>query len=90
MATIKSFDEFVNENLALQGNYSYFGPGSLDPIIQQLLGEGKNVSIIRSYLTSLGVDVQRINSAMAKFEMELAIGEKKRINESDDLNEKRR
>ena len=89
MAKIKSFDEFVNENLVLQGNYNYFGSGSLDPIIAQLLGEGKNVSIIRSYLTSLGVDPTRINNAMAKFEMELAIGEKKKVNESEEINERK-
>jgi hypothetical protein len=67
MSKLKNFDEFVNENLVIGGNYSYFGQGSLDPIIQKLLGEGKNESIIRSYLTSLGVEAWRIDNAMAKF-----------------------
>ena len=88
MSKLKSFDEFVNENLVLSGNYSYYGPGSLDPIIKQLLDEGKNTSIIRSYLTSLGVDSNRINTAIGKFEIAIAIGEKKKVNESNELNEK--
>ena len=67
MSKLKSFDEFVNENLVIGGNYSYFGQGSLEPIIQKLIGEGKNESIIRSYLTSLGVESWRIDKAMAKF-----------------------
>ena len=46
MSKLKNFDEFVNENLVIGGTYKHFGPGSLDPIIQKLIGEGKNESII--------------------------------------------
>ena len=88
MAQLKSFDQFCNENLVVHSdNYNYFGQGSLEPIIQQLIGEGKNASIIRSYLTSLGVDQVRIDNALAKFTPELAIGERK-VNESEEVNEK--
>ena len=67
MSKLKNFDEFVNENLVIGGTYKHFGPGSLDPIIQKLIGEGKNESIIRTYLTSLGVESWRIDKAMSKF-----------------------
>ena len=67
MSKLKNFDEFVNENLVIGGTYKHFGPGSLDPIIQKLIGEGKNESIIRTYLTSLGVEAWRIDKAMSKF-----------------------
>jgi len=81
MSKLKNFDEFVNENLVIGGNYNYFGPGSLDPIIQKLLGEGKNESIIRSYLTSLGVEPWRIDNAMSKYGGAEFTGEKK-VNEA--------
>ena len=80
MAKLQSFDEFCNESLVLRSNYNYYGPGSLDPIINQLLKEGKNSSIIRSYLTSLGVEAWRIDNAMEKFETALAMGERKLMN----------
>jgi len=89
MAKLKSFDEFCNESLVLSADYNYYGPGSLVPLIQQLVREGKDSSIIRSYLTSLGVEAWRIDKAFESFgsEVEITIGEKKKVNESE-LNEK--
>ena len=89
MAKLKSFDEFCNESLVLRADYNYYGPGSLVPLIQQLVREGKDSSIIRSYLTSLGVEAWRIDKAFESLgsETEITIGEKK-ITESKELNEK--
>jgi len=74
MSNLKSFDEFVNENLVTKGEYNFYGPGSLNPIIKKLIGEGKSESIIRTYLTSLGVTEWRINKAFSELsEVEIAI-----------------
>ena len=43
---IKSYDEFVNENLI--GQYSYYGQGSLFPIVSKLASEGKSAQQIYS------------------------------------------
>ena len=80
MAKLKNFDEFCNESLILSSEYNYYGPGSLVPMIKQLVREGKDSSIIRSYLTSLGVEAWRIDKAMSEFEV--AFGGEKRVNES--------
>ena len=63
MSKLKSFDEFVNENLVTKGEYNFYGPGSLKPIIMKLIGEGKEESIIRTYLYSIGVAPWRIEKA---------------------------
>ena len=82
MSKLKSFDEFVNENLVTKGEYNFYGPGSLNPIIKKLIGEGKNESIIRTYLTSLGVVPWRIDKAFAELsEVEIAIVSGKEVNE---------
>jgi hypothetical protein len=74
MSKLKSFDEFVNENLVTKGEYNFYGPGSLNPIIKKLIGEGKSESIIRTYLTSLGVTEWRIDKAFSELsEVEIAI-----------------
>jgi hypothetical protein len=57
MGTIKSYTEFLNENLF--GQYSYYGAGSLFPIVSKLASEGKSAKIIYTYLTSLGIDEER-------------------------------
>jgi hypothetical protein len=57
MGLIKSYSEFLNENLA--GQYSYYGAGSLFPIVSKLASEGKNPQQIYLYLTSLGIDEER-------------------------------
>ena len=80
MAKLKNFDEFCNESLILSSEYNYYGPGSLVPMIKQLVREGKDSSIIRSYLTSLGVEAWRIDKAMSEFEV--AFGGEKKVNES--------
>lgn len=54
---IKSYTEFVNENLI--GQYSYYGQGSLFPIVHKLASEGKSAQQIYQYLTQLGVDEER-------------------------------
>jgi hypothetical protein len=54
---IKSYAEFVNENLV--GQYSYYGAGSLFPIVSKLASEGKNPQQIYTYLTTLGIDEER-------------------------------
>jgi hypothetical protein len=61
---IKSYDEFVNENLI--GQYSYYGQGSLFPIVSKLASEGKSAQQIYTYLTSLGVDEERKRTVIAK------------------------
>lgn len=54
---IKSYTEFVNENLV--GQYSYYGAGSLFPIVSKLASEGKSAQQIYQYLTQLGIDEER-------------------------------
>ena len=54
---IKSYTEFVNENLI--GQYSYYGQGSLFPIAAKLASEGKSAQQIYLYLTTLGIDEER-------------------------------
>ena len=54
---IKSYAEFVNENLI--GQYSYYGQGSLFPIAAKLASEGKSAEQIYLYLTTLGIDEER-------------------------------
>jgi hypothetical protein len=64
MGLIKSYDEFLNENL--YGQYSYYGAGSLYPIVNKLAQEGKNPQQIYLYLTTLGIDEQRKRSVISK------------------------
>jgi hypothetical protein len=54
---IKSYSEFLNENLI--GQYSYYGQGSLFPIVHKLATEGKSAQQIYQYLTQLGIDEER-------------------------------
>jgi hypothetical protein len=61
---IKSYTEFVNENLI--GQYSYYGAGSLFPIVHKLASEGKSAQQIYQYLTQLGVDEERKRSVISK------------------------
>ena len=83
MSKLKSFDEFVNENLVTKGTYNFYGPGSLNPIVKKLIGEGKDKSIIATYLTSLGVEAWRIEKAFEELsEVEIAIVSKNEINEA--------
>ena len=49
MSNIKSYEQFVNENLF--GQYSYYGAGSLFPIVQKLGKDGydgKGVQILKN------------------------------------------
>jgi hypothetical protein len=61
---IKSYTEFVNENLI--GQYSYYGAGSLFPIVHKLASEGKSAQQIYQYLTQLGVDEERKRKVISK------------------------
>jgi hypothetical protein len=61
---IKSYEEFVNENLI--GQYSYYGQGSLYPIVSKLASEGKSAQQIYTYLTTLGVDEERKRMVISK------------------------
>ncbi len=54
---LKSYDEFLNENLV--GQYSYYGAGSLFPIVSKLASEGKSAKQIYTFLTTLGIDEER-------------------------------
>jgi hypothetical protein len=74
MSKIKSYEEFVNENLF--GQYSYYGAGSLFPIVQKLATEGKNPEQIYLFLTTIGVDEERKMNVLKKVF----------LNESLDLN----
>jgi hypothetical protein len=64
MSKIKSYEQFVNENLF--GQYSYYGAGSLFPIVQKLASEGKNPEQIYLFLTTIGVDEERKISVLKK------------------------
>jgi hypothetical protein len=55
--SLKSYEQFVNENLF--GQYSYYGQGSLFPIVSKLATEGKTAQQIYLYLTTLGIDEER-------------------------------
>lgn len=58
----KTYEEFLAENLA--GEFCYYGPGSLVPIVQKLWSEGKSKDFVYSYLTHLGVDDMRKQKAI--------------------------
>jgi hypothetical protein len=64
MGLIKSYNEFLNENLT--GQYSYYGSGSLFPIVAKLAAEGKNPQQIYLYLTTLGIDEERKMRVISK------------------------
>jgi len=57
MSLNKSYEQFLNENL--EGEYLYYGAGSLFPIALKLKQEGKSIEQIWLYLTTLGVDNER-------------------------------
>ena len=61
---MKSYDEFLNENLF--GQFNYYGSGSLFPLIQKLKDEGKSIEIIVSYMRSLGIDEGRQREVLTK------------------------
>ena len=61
---IKSYEQFINENLI--GQYSYYGAGSLFPIVSKLASEGKSAQMIYQYLTQLGIDEERKRSVISK------------------------
>lgn len=54
---LKSYNQYLNEDLA--GQYNYYGAGSLYPIVKKLQSEGKNAKVIYVYLTTLGIDEER-------------------------------
>jgi len=54
----------LNENLS--GQYSYYGAGSLFPIVAKLATEGKNPQQIYLYLTTLGIDEERKMRVISK------------------------
>lgn len=61
---IKTYEQFINENLI--GQYSYYGAGSLFPIVSKLASEGKSAQMIYQYLTQLGVDEERKRNVISK------------------------
>ena len=56
MEKLPTFNEFINEN--------YYGPSSLFPIALKLQTEGKSLSLIVTYLRSLGVPEEHIKNAV--------------------------
>lgn len=80
---LKSYEEFLNENLL--HNYTYYGQGSLLPIVQQLYNEDKTPAQIATFLVSLGVDNERIAKVMTLFSR--SCGSTGSIAESYALNE---
>jgi hypothetical protein len=64
MGLIKSYEEFLNENLL--GQYSYYGAGSLFPIVAKLASEGKTINQLYTYLTSLGIDEERKRKVLSQ------------------------
>jgi hypothetical protein len=61
---VKPYDQYLAEDLA--GEYCYYGPGSLLPLITKLAGEGKDAAFVYRYLTSLGVDEARKRHVIAQ------------------------
>lgn len=61
---LKSYNQYLNEDLS--GEYNYYGPGSLFPIVQKLKQEGKSPKVIYVYLTSLGIDEVRKQKVIAQ------------------------
>lgn len=61
---MKSYSEFLNENLF--GQFNYYGNGSLFPLIQKLKDEGKSIEIIVTYMRSLGIDEGRQKEVLSK------------------------
>lgn len=55
--SVKTYERFLAENLA--GEYCYYGPGSLVPLVKKLYDEGKSLSVVSMYLRSLGIDEMR-------------------------------
>lgn len=56
--SVKTYERFLAENLA--GEYCYYGPGSLVPIVRKLYDEGKSIQIVSTYLRTLGIDQKRM------------------------------
>lgn len=79
MGLIKSYSEFLNENLA--GQYSYYGAGSLFPIVAKLASEGKNPQQIYLYLTTLGIDEERKMRVLSKVFLNESLDNIKEISE---------
>jgi len=84
MSKLKSFDDFVNENLVAKGEYNFYGPGSLMPIVQKLLSEGKGESVIRTYLYSIGVAPWRIEKVFNEMNVP-EISLEKKMNEGNKM-----
>lgn len=61
---IKPYHQFVSENLS--GEYCYYGPGSLYPLVAKLASEGKGPEFIYTYLTHLGVDDARKRNVISQ------------------------
>jgi len=57
MMKLKSYKDFVNENLI--GQYSYYGQGSLFPLVNKLASEGKTLAEVERFLNIIGVDKER-------------------------------
>ncbi len=57
MTAIKSYHQFLVENLSAE--YNYYGPGSLYPLVAKLADEGKDAAFVYRYLTGLGIDGSR-------------------------------
>ena len=68
---LKSYNEYLNEDL--NGQYNYYGPGSLFPIVQKLKQEGKSARVVYIYLTSLGIDETRKQKVMSQVFMNESI-----------------
>lgn len=61
---VKPYEQYLAEDLA--GEYCYYGPGSLLPLVTKLAGEGKDAAFVYRYLTSLGVDEARKRNVISQ------------------------
>lgn len=61
---VKPYDQYLAEDLS--GEYCYYGPGSLLPLIAKLASEGKDSAFVYRYLTTLGVDEMRKRNVIAQ------------------------
>jgi hypothetical protein len=57
--SVKTYERFLAENLA--GEYCYYGPGSLVPLVRKLYDEGKSIQIVSTFLRTLGIDQRRMD-----------------------------
>ena len=83
MSLLKTYKEYLNENL--HGHYSYYGAGSLFPIVHKLASEGKTPKQLYTYLTTLGIDEERKLKVLSQVFVNESITEGLFEDDADDI-----